>query len=146
MNAEEYDSLTERLLEEPCYVIDFLPRQVPAECGGQYFAVERFMMEERLAELYGRFAGLMVRLNCYYRMVTGDGDSWSDGLTPAELHARITGCGQTGTCTVLLPEEESLVTLYGGDLYMTVYHPTEELLETARQLAAALGFFVRPGC
>ncbi len=146
MHAEEYDSLTERLLEEPCYVIDFLPRQVPAESGGQFFAVERFVMEERLSVLYERFAGLMVRLNCYYRMVTGDSGTWSEDLPPAELYARIAGCGLTGTCLVLIPEQDSLVTLYGGDLYITVYHPSEELLETVRQLAAALGFLVRPGC
>jgi len=29
-----------RLLEKPCYIIDFLPRQVPKDCGGQFFKVE----------------------------------------------------------------------------------------------------------
>ena len=35
----------ERLLEEPCWVVDFLPKQVPSESAGQFPAIERHYLE-----------------------------------------------------------------------------------------------------
>ena len=32
----------EELLQKPCWVIDFLPEQVPADAAGQFFAVEEY--------------------------------------------------------------------------------------------------------
>lgn len=40
-----------RLLEKPCYIIDFLPRQVPKDCGGQFFKVENYLLNNY--ERYG---------------------------------------------------------------------------------------------
>ncbi len=34
-----------RLLEKPCHIIDFLPRQVPKDCGGQFFKVEKYSLQ-----------------------------------------------------------------------------------------------------
>ena len=52
MMEAKYDEITERLLEAPCWVIDFLPMQVPREGRGQFFAVERYCLagerQERL--------------------------------------------------------------------------------------------------
>ena len=28
-----------------CYIIDFLPRQVPKDCGGQFFKVEKYSLQ-----------------------------------------------------------------------------------------------------
>ena len=39
-----YMSDINRLLEKPCYIIDFLPRQVPKDCGGQFFKVETYLL------------------------------------------------------------------------------------------------------
>ena len=35
-----FDGIVERLIEAPYWVIDFLPRQVPTDSGGQFFVVE----------------------------------------------------------------------------------------------------------
>lgn len=40
-----------RLLEKPCHIIDFLPRQVPKDCGGQFFKVENYLLNNY--ERYG---------------------------------------------------------------------------------------------
>ena len=44
---------------------------------------------------------------------------------------------------VLLPEEETLVTLYRDDLYMTVYNACGSVLKRLEQLAEAEELFVR---
>ena len=146
MTASQYDEFLEQLLEEPCYVIDFLPRQVPADSTGQYFAVERFTRENpQISGLPHRFADLMLRLNCYFDLAVGDGEHWSFNPAPEELYRRIAGCPATAFANMLIPGQDSLITFNGDDLYMTLYHPSEELLQTVKQLAAALGLFVRIG-
>ena len=146
MTAQQYDSLLEQLLEKPYYVIDFLPIQVPADCGGQYFAVEQFYLDEpQVLGLYPKFANLLVQLNCYYELAVGDGERWSVNMPPKELFAAVSECSGNAFVNVLIPGQESLITLYAQDLYMTLYHPSNEVLDTVTKLASALGLFVRKG-
>jgi len=148
--SEAWDEQRERLLESPCYVIDFLPRQVPADSEGNYFGVERFLTEHpRLEGLYRRFARLVLCLSCYDRMAANldPEEEWSGDPTPEELTGLIEVCAgdEPAYVSLLLPGEDALLTLDGGDLYMSVYHPSEDLLDLIRQLAAAEGLFVREG-
>lgn len=141
---DEYDAIEEKLLERPYHVIDFLPRQVPADSKGQYFAVEDFLSERpQIEPLYRKFADLMIKLNCYYDLVVTDGLRWSKNKVPNELYIKIAGCSEKEYVNILIVEEDALITLSGGDLYMTVYNASGDLLETIRQLAGAHGLFVR---
>ena len=144
MTAEQYDEMTEQLLEQPYYVIDFLPRQVPENAGGQYFAAERFYLEQpRLLGLADRFANILIMLNCYYNLAVTDGGEWQFNMPPETLQQKTAACMGHGFLNVLLPEQQSLITLYSEDLYMTLYGGSAEVLETVRQLAAGQGLFVR---
>ena len=69
------------------------------------------------------------------------------GSAPDALAELVTGCAAEGGryLTLLFPAEDVLVTLDGGDLYMTVYNPGEEFLKTVSALASAEGLFVRKG-
>ena len=44
--------IVDRLLETPCYIMDFLPQQVPKDCGGQYFkkGADPCIYEQRKSE------------------------------------------------------------------------------------------------
>ncbi len=47
----------ETILEKPCYVIDILPKQVPADAKGNFFAVEEYLLShERQFHLQDKFA------------------------------------------------------------------------------------------
>ena len=149
MEQNAYNESRDRLLEAPYRIIDYLPRQVPQERGNRYFAAERYLMgHPQIDELYGRFARLMVKLSCYYSLAVYDprSDAWCDDPAPAELVQRIKACAATGPdryLHILISAEDSLLTLNGDDLYMTMYHPHGQLLETAALLAAAEGLFLR---
>ena len=137
--------MTEAIFDKPCWVIDFLPEQVPADGPGQYFAVEaRFLRPDRLAGLRRRFADLLLKLNCYadFRVSTPEEDEVWQQPAPALLEALILD-GRRDLC-VWLPGEGSLITLNRGDLYMTVYQPSADTLRRLRQLASAEGLFIRP--
>ena len=144
-----YDRQRERLFDAPCRVIDFLPRQVPAESGDLYFPVEAYCMAHpRIDALYARFARVLLKLSCYYAPAVNlpPEERWRRP-EPETLVALTEGCageGERGSLSVLFPREDALLTLERGDLYLSLYGGTPELLETAEQLARSEGLFFRP--
>ena len=42
----DYSSLIDDLLSKPYWIIDILPKQVPADNGGQYFKIEKYWTKE----------------------------------------------------------------------------------------------------
>ncbi|MBR6951217.1 MAG: hypothetical protein IKH56_05760 [Oscillospiraceae bacterium] len=146
LTAEEYEETVERLLEEPYHVIDFLPVQVPADSGGQYFAAEDFYREHtQRRRLYRKFADILLGLNCYHDLVVTDGRIWETNPPPGELYGKIENCPENGFLNILIGNGDSLITLTGGDLYLTLYRATGELLQLTEKLASARGLFVREG-
>lgn len=43
---------------------------------------------------------------------------------------------------LLIPEEDTLISLQAEDLYITVYHPTEEILSLLRKAVSESGFYI----
>ena len=140
------DDLAEELLEGPCRVIDCFPERVPADRGSAYFAAERFFLtEERLRPLHEAFALLLIRLNCYHDAAVYMNEKWTKSPDPGHLFETVAGLPKTDFVNVLYPDEKALVTLNGGDLYLSVYGGDEAFRTHLEQLASAAGFFVRPG-
>ncbi len=135
--------------EKPYWVVDILPKQVPKNCPGQYFAVEDYYRTPvRLEEIRRKFADILIKLSCYYdiRVDCGENMEREQETDPGTLSELLTGAGPAGHFNVLIPAEECLITISGDDTYMTVYDPTEGLLDLIRLLAGAAGLFVwQPG-
>ena len=131
--------MMEELLSKPYWVIDFLPRQVPAKGGGQFFAVEEYYLRSPLRR---GFAEILLKLNCYYdiEVCEPETEKWQKNPPPEALFSWIAD-NEKDLC-VLLPAENALITANRDDLYMTVYGPSEELLQLLRSLAAASGLFL----
>ena len=130
----------ETLLSKPYWLIDILPKQVPADMGGQYFRIERFLMESpRVDDIFRRFGELLVKLNCYYSMqVSLDGEEWTKDPAPEEIFDTMRERIQM----FILVGGDALVTFSGEDHYMTLYNPSEELVALVGQLATSVGLFV----
>ena len=133
----------ESLLEKPYWLIDVLPKQVPAGSAGQYFKAERYFLS-LLDEISWKFARILIRLNCYYDLqVSTDGETWILNESPGDLARRFEESAASHTpLSILIGSDEALVTFSGDDHYMTIYNPDEELLELVRQSAQAEGLFV----
>ncbi len=158
---QDFGEITERLLEAPYWVIDFLPMQVPQESRGQFFAVEQYYKAgERHGCLCRQFADVVLGLNCYHDMtVNPGGDVWVKNPEPATLVTWLDEALHHGhlcaliwdTGTVLLshfepkwdkrtvPVSHALLTASGGDTHLTLYNPSPELLKLVKQFAAAAG-------
>lgn len=142
MNDENASDLVERLLHEPYVVIDMLPRQVPRNSAGQYFAVEKYYRESPQNEkLRAGFADILLKLNCYYDLLfLKDGEEkafYADPDRTAELVMR-----NSGQLCVIAEPGNTLITYAHDDAYMTVYHADETMMGLLKDLASANGLFV----
>ena len=135
--------LIENLLSKPYWLIDVLPKQVPAGSAGQYFRAERYFLSW-LDEISGKFARVFIRLNCYYDLqVSTDGETWILNESPEGLARRFEkSAAAHSPISVLIGSEDALITFSGDDHYMTLFNPDEKLLELVRQCAQAEGLFV----
>ena len=125
------------------WIIDVLPKQVPAGSAGQYFKAERYFLS-RLDEISRKFALILIRLNCYCDLqVSTDGETWILNESPEDLVRRFEeSIASHSPLSIFVGSDEALLTFSGDDHYMTLYNPDEELLELARQCAGAEGLFV----
>ena len=140
---KDFDEIVERLLEAPYWVIDMLPWQVPQDGGGQFFAVEQYYLEEpQHGRLCRRFADVLLKLNCYHDLLVSHGDGWVMNPEPAALVTWLAEALQHGHLCALIDSGAALINASGGDTHLTLYNPSPELLELARQLAAASGLFM----
>lgn len=140
----EFNEKVERLLEAPYWVIDFLPKQVPQESRGQFFAVEpHYLTGERHERLCRQFGDVLLKLNCYHDLTVNCGDDeWVKNPEPETLIAWLNDALQHGHLCALIDDGESLITASGGDTSLTLYNPSPALLELAQRLASAVGLYL----
>ena len=135
----------DELIEKSYWVVDLLPKQVPNNSEGQYFKVETYYLNHR-ADICQKFINIILKLSCYFNIkVCHDGESWENNPTPEKIAKGIKACvsphSTESTLYVLFEKETSLIVIDNDSTYMTLYHPTSELLELTRQLASAEGLF-----
>lgn len=125
------------------WVVDFLPKQVPQKAGGRFFSVEEYYLEPlRYAVLRERFSDILLKLYCYYdlRLFVDDDTEGMFNPKPELLASHIKD--NQGNLCLLIGKSEALITLGRDDTNMTIYAPSEELLDLVRALANAVGLFV----
>lgn len=141
---KDYDEIVKGLLEAPCWVIDFLPTQVPKDGGGQFFTVEQYYLEEpRHEQLCRRFADVLLKLNCYHDLLVSrnGGDEWLYP-DPGMLEKWLTAAMHYGHLCVLIDNGVSLITASGGDTHLTLYNPSDTILELVGKLTTTAGLFL----
>ena len=135
----------EKYLERPYWVIDMLPKQVSADSKGQYFEIEKYYREHpQIDNIYRKFTNILLKLNCYEDIdVSHDGDEWITNPAPHELKAALLKCmADKQMLYIILKSADVLITVSSDDTYMTVYNPTEEVLELIGSLAGSEGLFL----
>ena len=147
--SEDRDYMIDDYLEMPYWIIDILPRRVSDKDGGRYFKVEEYFLKHpEESQLRQKFCNILLKLNCYYDiLVRHDTESWQKNPEPADLVRMVTMClseERTDSCPlyILIPATDTMIGINGDDTYMTLYHPTEELLQLLRLLVTAEGLFL----
>ncbi len=144
-DPRRFDDLMGDLLEGPYRIVDILPGQVPAEADGQYFAVERYFLQpERLRPLRRSFAGILLRLNCWFDMtVSFDScESWEENPDPEAFAARLDGLSGNVFLRAMFEKQGAMIDIEPDETWMTVYDPEDLLQDKLQKLAEAEGLFV----
>ena len=125
----------EELLQCPYRVIDILPKQVPTDSPGQFFAVERYYLkEERLAEIKQKHVNVILKLNCY-RQISLDGETT---VNPSPEHV----AEEVRNRYLYVFVDDAMILSGPDDTHMTVFNPDEKLLKLIEAIAASEGLFV----
>ena len=135
----------DRILEMPCYVIDFLPSQVLKDCNGHFFEVEQYFLNHY--SRYGwrdRFIRIILKVMCYYQISIYCGE-WMEQPTPEQVAEIINTImeNHSGDITILLLSKDVLIQFGWDCLNMSVYNPDEEMCVLFEQIAVSEGMFWR---
>ncbi len=123
----------DELLEKHYWIIDILPKQVPAGSKGQYAAVEAYYLErKRFSEIKQRHVDLVLKLNCYMDICIDGEVNPEPKILASRLPIRHMDIRLGEALIVSEPDETNL----------TVYNPDEALLELLKALASREGLFV----
>ncbi|MDO5133898.1 MAG: hypothetical protein Q4D81_13110 [Eubacteriales bacterium] len=125
----------DELLQSPYWIIDILPKQVPKDSPGQYFAVEEYYLkDDRLSEIKRKHINVILRLNCY-RDISIDEEpeiNPSPERIAKEIRRRY----------LYLMTGESMILSEPDCTHMTVFNPDPQLLELISEIASGEGLFV----
>ena len=139
------DITVERLLEDDYWIIDILPSQIPIEKQAEYRALtDEYFESGKVAQLHRRYADILTMINSRFKtaMLCMPEDEWTISPDDVAVKDAVIHHTERGCVDLLLPEEETLISLQAEDLYITVYHPTEELLSLLRQAVSESGFYI----
>lgn len=133
---------TETHLSKPYWIVDILPKQVPADGAGQYFAIEKhFLTPPFVDAIYQKFANLLLKLNCYYGIVVCcvHDDLRIENPAPDVLTKIVL---ERKPLNIVLKKAQTMISITGDDHYMTIYNNDEEILELITTLAIGEGLYV----
>ena len=139
------DITVERLLEDDYWIIDILPSQIPTEKQAEHRALtDEYFESGKVAQLHRRYADILTMINSRFKtaMLCMPEDEWTISPDDVAVKDAVIHHTERGCVDLLLPEEETLISLQAEDLYITVYHPTEEILSLLRQAVSESGFYI----
>ena len=132
---EETSLLIERLIDTPCWIIDILPQRVSKDMADKYVALERELLHTD--ELRTKLFRFLLKLNCYYRFkVILPDDEEIDDISTDSLKEL------AGYRYIQILIGDSLMVSDPDDMYMSVYNPTDCLLDLMSKLAGSEGLFI----
>ena len=125
----------EELLEKPYWIIDILPKQVPKDSPGQYFAIEDFFLKEQLTEIKKKHIDVILKLNCYMDIsIKGEKNPAPERIRDIMMERY-----------VYIMLGDSMILSEPDDTHMTVFNPDEELLKLVGEISSSEGLFVWKG-
>ena len=139
------DITVERLLEDDYWIIDILPSQIPIEKQAEYRALtDEYFESGKVAQLHRRYADILTMINSRFKtaMLCMPEDEWTISPDDVAVKDAVIHHTERGCVDLLLTEEETLISLQAEDLYITVYHPTDEIISLLRQAVSESGFYI----
>ena len=125
----------DELLQTPYWIIDILPKQVPAHSAGKYFAIEKYYLDKkRFIDIKQKHINVILKLNCYRDISIDEEEEVnpSPEIIEKEMKNRY----------LYIMIGESMILSEADDTHMTLFNPDEELLDLVKDIASKEGLFV----
>ena len=123
----------DELLQAPYWIVDILPKQVPKDSPGKYFAVEDYYLTEpRLSAIKQKHINVILKLNCYRSLSLDEEDNPPPERIADEMHRR----------RLCIMVDDSMIVSEPDLTYMTIYDPDENLLGLLKVISGGEGLFV----
>lgn len=133
----------DKLLEAPCYVVDFLPKQVSKDAGGHFFEVENYLLSHHVwYGLRDRFVRFVLKVMCYYPILIYQ-DGWVGNTTPEQMVEMMDFIMEEQSCDMNIMIKDTLMQFGWDCLHMSVYNPDEEMCVLFEKIANSEGMFWR---
>ena len=126
--------IIETLLDQPYWIIDLLPKQVPAGSPGQYFAIEQYYLHK--ASIWQHKLNIILKLNCYYDVLAVVQETEYVNPFPETMEDFI----RHHYLNIIV--DGSLIVSDPDSTYLTVYQPNDALLSLLNVLASGNGMYV----
>jgi len=142
MSKEE---TVDKLLDEICYVIDFLPSKVPEQFCERYIEVEEYFLQEKQRQQYAeKFARIITKLHCYHNFQIFC-EKWYETISIAELAEMIEAVvmSENRYMNILSEKENMLLQVEGATLHISIYNPPLSAVVNLSALASAEGLHLR---
>ena len=135
----------DRLLETQCFIIDFLPKQVPEESGEQFFRIENYLLNnyERFG-IKDKIIRIILKAMCYYP-VSVFWKKWIKQPTPEQVVEIIDSIidNHSGDMNMIFTSKEALLQFGWDCLNISIYNPDEKMCELFEKIAVSEGMFWR---
>lgn len=135
-------AIIDKYLATQFWVIDFLPKQVPSGSKGQFFNIEKHLLgDSQHRILLQKFANVLFKLNCYYDFeVCRCGiDEWIVNPSPDLFSSWVI---ENESLSIILNDVDAMIAINRDDTHLTLFNPSEELIELALAIANSEGLFV----
>ena len=120
------------LLNTPYWIIDILPMQVPKDCPGQYFKIEKLFLTEQHADIKQKHVNVILKLNCYMDI------SIDEEVNPSPEQIR----NIINQRYIFIMMGDSMILSEPDDTHMTVFNPDEKLLDLIKIISRGEGLYV----
>ena len=125
----------DELLQTPYWIIDILPKLVPAHSTGQYFDIEKYYLDKkRFIDIKQKHINVILKLNCYRDISIDDEDEINPSPEKIEEEMR--------SRYLYIMIGESMILSEADDTHMTLFNPDDELLHLIKEIASKEGLFV----
>ena len=128
----------DELLNTPYWIIDILPKQVPANSAGQYFNIDKYYLDEkRFEQIKQKHINVILKINCYKDISIDEEIEINPSIERIEKEMK--------TRYLYIMIGDSMILSEADDTHMTLFNPDEELLELVKEIASKEGLFVWKG-
>ena len=136
-----------KLLNKPCYIIDYLPETVPESRVKAFLEIEYYLLNSKKhSAIKDKFVSVILKMMGYYS-VSVLWNGWTDEPKPELIENAVSTImeNHSGTLNCMFPDINMLLVFDWDCLNLSIYNPPAETCPLLAQIALSEGLFWRPG-